>query len=494
MKRTRLWLLAATLLTATLPNWTQAADITVDAGGTCTLAEAIDSANNDSAAGNGCVDGSGSDTITLQADVTLAAALPDITSTMTIEGGAHTIDAAGGGFSVLHVTSNGNLTLNEATVTGADKAGTGGGIYNEGTVTLTKSIVSGNTVSSSFSFGGGIYNTGMFVLTNSTVSGNSAAYYGGGLFNNGGTITLTNSTVSGNFMVSGTTSRNGGGIYNSGNGAFTLINSTVSGNSADNGGGIYNEIGTITLTNSTVSGNSANNKGGGLRCVNGTVTLHSSIISGNTAVAGNEVHNEYDGIVTANSFNLFGQSGETAALAFAGFTPSGSDVNATSDGGLSEPPALSAILSTTLADNGGPTQTHALVAGSPAIDLDEICSAELTTDQRGYPRPVNSKCDAGAFEYDPANTDSDGDGYYDSSDNCPLVANQDQLNTDGDDLGNACDPDDDNDTVLDASDNCPLVANPNQEDADEDGIGDACDESNDKKTSLIPIYKLLLLK
>src|SRR5258705_3485400 len=75
--------------------------------------------------------------------------------------------------------------------------------------------------------------------------------------------------------------------------------------------------------------------------------------------------------------------------------------------------------------------------------------------------------------------DQDGDGIVDPSDNCPLVANADQLNTDGDALGNACDPDDDNDTIADATDNCPLLANANQADVDGDGIGDLCDPDND---------------
>ena len=75
--------------------------------------------------------------------------------------------------------------------------------------------------------------------------------------------------------------------------------------------------------------------------------------------------------------------------------------------------------------------------------------------------------------------DEDGDGVADPSDNCPLVANADQLNTDGDGLGNACDPDDDNDTIADVRDNCPLLANANQADVDGDGIGDLCDPDND---------------
>jgi hypothetical protein len=75
-------------------------------------------------------------------------------------------------------------------------------------------------------------------------------------------------------------------------------------------------------------------------------------------------------------------------------------------------------------------------------------------------------------------TDLDGDGVVDTADNCPQVPNADQLNTDGDADGNACDGDDDGDGKFDEDDNCPLVANANQADADGDGIGDACDSAN----------------
>ena len=87
-------------------------------------------------------------------------------------------------------------------------------------------------------------------------------------------------------------------------------------------------------------------------------------------------------------------------------------------------------------------------------------------------------------ETDPNNVDTDGDGVNDNLDNCRLTANPTQTNTDGDALGDACDPDDDNDGDLDAMDNCPLVANPTQANNDGDALGDACDPDDDNDGDL----------
>jgi hypothetical protein len=137
--------------------------------------------------------------------------------------------------------------------------------------------------------------------------------------------------------------------------------------------------------------------------------------------------------VDAAGFNLFGHGSESGGDAFVAFTPGDRDVNATADG-TNTP--LASILDPILADNGGPTQTHALPADSPAIDLDAICRTNLTEDQRGYTRPGASDCDTGAFEYD----DSDGDGIESGSDNCPAAPNADQQDTDGDGIGDVCEP------------------------------------------------------
>lgn len=193
-----------------------------------------------------------------------------------------------------------------------------------------------------------------------------------------------------------------------------IVNSTISGNTAVvAGGGVANAYGIInmynvTVTNNTATDGSGNGKGGGIaNTYYGQVTLARTIVSGNSADTYNEIDN-YDGTITGANYNLFGHSGETNAQAFYGFTPSGSDITATSDGTM--PTALAAILNTTLGNNGGPTQTNALVANSPAIDqapsADCVPPPTNNVDQRGAARnfdgnnsPSSNECDIGAYEY-----------------------------------------------------------------------------------------------
>jgi len=363
-------------------------------------------------------------------------------SGLTISRGNSGSSFGGGGI----FNNGGTVNLTNSTVSGnSANGGSGGGILNlGGTVNLTSSTVSGNSASN----GGGILNSGTVNLTNSTVSGNSTSNGGGGIFNSIGTVNLTNSTVSGNSATN-----SGGGIFNNGgNSILTLTNSTVSGNSANNSGGGITNGGTVTLTNSTASGNSAGS-GGGIANFGGTLNSRNSIIANSTG--GDCLINN---TVTTNFQNSLVEDGSCGVTNGAG-------------GNLTGDPNLGP-----LQNNGGATLTHALLAGSIAIDAGSNALANgLTTDQRGagFPRIFGASVDIGAFELQVA--DTDGDGVPDASDNCPTTPNADQLDTDGDAQGNACDADDDNDGVLDAADNCPLTFNPGQDDFDLDGIGDTCD-------------------
>ncbi|MGR9074285.1 MAG: choice-of-anchor Q domain-containing protein [Gammaproteobacteria bacterium] len=390
-----------------------AASINVD--GACTLADAITAANSDAAAG-GCPAGSGADALYLGGDVALSAALPAITSAVTIEGGGHTI-SGNNTFRILQIAYPGNLSLLQTTVSGGGGVTDGGGIANNGgivsvidstvsgnsasqagggiannsggTVTVTRSIISGNTAGGAGGImqGGGIFNgdRGSVTVTDSTVSGNFASHYGGGIGNTTiGTVTVTRSTVSGN-----SANLSGGGIS-----AFasyvTLVDSTVSGNGAESGGGITSaQYSTVTLTSSTVSGNSAD-IGGGMANVGfeSEIMLDHSLVSGN--IASEECAEIYGG--SAIGYNLIGHDGDAFSCSFL----QSSSVIVPSE-------SVSAILGP-LADNGGPTLTHALPAGSPAIDAATDGSCLSDTDQRGISRPQGPYCDIGAFEAAVADT------------------------------------------------------------------------------------------
>jgi hypothetical protein len=221
-------------------------------------------------------------------------------------------------------------------------------------------------------------------------------------------LTVINSTISGNTAVtdSGNVSGWGGGVDVDDKTNLVVANSTLSGNRAARyGGGLYSMLGSrVTMTNSTVSRNSAVQRGSGMATGCATLKLSRTLVSGNTALKGAEVSTAEEGCqVAALSFNFYGHSGLSKAEAFHIFDPGPADLTATANGNRPKP--LAGILSTTLASNGGPTRTHALVAGSPALDIvtDGSCPPP-PTDQRGIIRPRDGNadgaliCDIGAFE------------------------------------------------------------------------------------------------
>ena len=343
------------------------------------------------------------------------------------------------------IWNNGTLTVTNSTVSG-NSANIGGGISSDGALTLTNSTVSGNRADG---FSGGISNSGTLTLTNSTVSGNTADEMIGGGIENAGTLTLTNSTVSGNIggailnldgtatLTNSTVSGNIGGLLGSivNNGTLALTNSTVSGNTPMGGGSIEN-IGTLTVTNSTVSGNTGIGIGAG-----GTATLTNSTVSGNTGTGiigtatllNSTVSGNTEGAISFSSGTttltnstvagsilirpIVGRDATSASMVATatlivgecllegdeasvssnghniespgdtcGFDQEGDQVDVT-EGDLNLGP---------LQDNGGPTETHALLPSSVAIDVIPADMCEVDEDQRGEPR--DSMCDVGAFE------------------------------------------------------------------------------------------------
>lgn len=184
------------------------------------------------------------------------------------------------------ISNSGELTLNNAMVdnnTGYD----GGGIFNDGTLVVADSTVSGNGTGSGGGSGSGINNTGTLTVTNSTISGNGATDSGGGIWNEG-TATITGSLLSNNYGGGGESSGDGGGIANEGH--LTIVNSIVSNNEVGvgNAGGIWNEN-TMTITNTTISGNydlgEENGAAGGGVVNEGTMSLADSSVSGNWIVS-----------------------------------------------------------------------------------------------------------------------------------------------------------------------------------------------------------------
>ena len=350
------------------------------ASGQCTLRAAVMEAN---ALG-------GADIITLPAG----------TYTLTIPGIGENAAATGD----LDVT--GNLTIN-----GAGAASTivdGGGldrafdVHVGATVQLNAITIRGGHAAGSGTdgAGGGIRNfAGTLILTNTIVVRNTAVLVGGGLATDSATVTLVGSTVSNNAAGAA------GGIYNAG--ALIVNMSTVASNQATSGGGggIWNSAGTVTMTNSTVSGNSAATTGGGI-LGNGTVViLTSSTVAGNAAASGGGIFNGNNlnlrNTIVANS-TAGGNCGGNPA------NPSLSNHNLSSDascafGSAGDLNNANPLLGP-LASNGGPTATHALLSGSPAIDAVPAASCTVSTDQRGVTRPQGADCDIGAYEAVPAVT------------------------------------------------------------------------------------------
>lgn len=227
----------------------------------------------------GTLDGGGNGSV-LTIDSGVNVTLNTLIITNGSGGGTEGKGTEGGG-----IYNDGALTVNDSSITGNTASFFGGGIYNyyDGTVTLNNSTVTGNT-GGAFGGAGGIFNLGTVTLNNTPVTGNAAVNggVGGGIFMALGTLTLNNSTIGGSDSNSGNSGYYGGGIYVNG-GTVNLNNSSITGNSGYEGGGIFMVSGAVSLNNSsTITGNTASNDGGGVFGQDGTVTLdNTSSITGN---------------------------------------------------------------------------------------------------------------------------------------------------------------------------------------------------------------------
>jgi CSLREA domain-containing protein len=335
------------------------------------------------------------------------------------------------------ILNNGATSIINSTLSGNTATDSGGGIENYAPLTVTNSTISGNSTTAEGSYGGGIANWGgEITITNSTISDNSTTgegSYGGGIANWGGEITITNSTISGN---STTAEWSCGGGINNWDGEITITNSTISGNSADfigggirnngtlsiigstltdnsvtgedgDGGGIENE-GVLSIINSTLSGNSAARFGGGIANWSGEFTIANSTLSGNSAgVEGGAILHIIGGENPELSNSIVANSPSGGNCAGDEFIDAGHNLEDSDtcwfDPANNSMPNTDPLLGP-LQDNGGPTWTHALQYGSPAIDHGDPVSCPAT-DQRDLPRPMDGDddgvaiCDIGSFEY-----------------------------------------------------------------------------------------------
>ncbi|MBW8010137.1 MAG: hypothetical protein FVQ83_02690 [Chloroflexi bacterium] len=306
--------------------------------------------------------------------------LPSIISPIVINGNGATIRRSSGSgkeaIRLFHVAPAGDLTLNNVTLFD-------GIAINPPDVTIPV-----------LNAGGAIYNAGIVSINNSLITDNRAAKLGGGIFNAvTGTLTITNTSILNNSAnLNNIPGEHGGGIHNSG--TVTIISSTIANNIAsETGGGIANS-GSMSITNSTISGNSTTLLSGPAIINSGPLNISYTTIAYNSGPAfGGAIFTAPDTVTISNSIIANNINGDCSLPA----TSSVSGDNLDSDGTcpsftITDDPQLDP-----LANNGGPTQTHAIQPSSPAKNAASgSCPA---ADQRGEPRPHGPACDLGAYEF-----------------------------------------------------------------------------------------------
>jgi hypothetical protein len=334
---------------------------------------------------------------------------------LTISGGHITGDNGGGilndnsTLTIAHCTVNGN-----AIVSGSFKNNFGGGIHNSGTMTLDQLIVNNNNALFSgqgggVPSGGGISNTGTMIIIAGTVQSNLGFWSAGGIYNTG-MLTITGSTILNNQTGDpGHFGGSGGGIIN--DGTMTIQDSTISGNTArggdlqgGDGGGISGNNNTIT--NSTITGNSALH-GGGL--AGGGNIEHTTFSTNSASRAGGALYLTSP-LEFGNTILKAGTSGVNIFNNGGSLITHGYNVSSDNGGGFLNGPGDQINTDPMLGplqDNGGPTFTHALLPGSPAIDAgDPNFTPPPDYDQRGpgFVRVFNGRIDVGSFEVQPTPT------------------------------------------------------------------------------------------
>jgi CSLREA domain-containing protein len=297
-----------------------------------------------------------------------------------------------------------SLTLDNVTVANSsvensggtqDRVARGGGVFagNGVTLSLTNTVVKDNiakaVATGSKATGAGIYALGATTIVDSTVSGNMIDNTGNTTMREGAGIAADNfATVS---LLRSTVSENDAG---------SDMNGTGTGNGA--GGGIrITGAGSMTITNSTISGNKAGSAGGGGVQTSVATTISASTLAANAATGGSGADVLAGFTTTTAKSSIFASPGACARVSDGTLSSAGRNLDngtscgfGTANGNLQNTNPLLG----TLQNNGGLTFTHALMAGSPAIDAGSAV-AGVTTDQRGVTRPQGAGCDIGAYEF-----------------------------------------------------------------------------------------------
>lgn len=424
------------------------AETAITPDGNLTLREAIIAANTNTAYGDAPAGSPTGDTITFAGSldgqtITLEQGELTITDTLTVDGGG-TISVSGGGMSrVLNVTEGtvifSGLTIQDGNLTLGDN---GGGLVVDAlaSVMLTGTNVTSNVVEN---FGGGIYVLGTLLVTDSVIANNDA-FEGGGIYCvDGSFVSLFRSTLDSN------TALNSGGIAVGAACTTEVEQSTISNNTAGgdggDGGGIGVNSGVLSLSRTSVISNQADDFGGGLSAGSGTVNIINTTFSNNSADVANNNEGSGGGIDNAGATmvisnttivsNTADSGGGISVIGSAGSTTIGGSLVVQNSGSpnadveqfggsngyistgynvigvgfttaFTNTGDISGVVSVQtapLADNGGPTLTHALLTTSDARDRIPVMLRLLqcpATDQRRVDRPIGNGCDSGAFEGD----------------------------------------------------------------------------------------------
>jgi len=399
-------LLVAAIVIASLPL---AARHAVAAGPTFTVDSLLDQPDDGTMPGT-CHTAAG--TCTLRAAIMQANRTTGVGATVALPAGVYalTIPASGS-----DGETNGDLNLTtpasgnpfiaivgagaESTIIDANQLDRVFSIEHDRTAQISGVTIRNGFVAGFDTVGGGILSGGTLILSNATIE-SSQADSGGGIyiyvFAVSSYLEVRNSTISGNRA----TSFNGGGIA-SARASMLVVNSTISQNDAnDSGGGVYSPFGNANVYNTTIVFNHADADNDGVGRGGGVYTSSSSVLNlRNTLLAGNftsggpgtfSFNDDCAGVLNGAGKNLFWEA-PVSSCTLGGDAGSWNSLNDLNTLGP-------------LQDNGGPTQTHALLAGSNAIDGTDgsACvddqGVPLTTDQRGSPRVSGVGCDIGAFE------------------------------------------------------------------------------------------------